>query len=83
MSKKGVLYAQIQIGDSILHLFNTHLQANYNHSDFHTYMKSIQYRQYQLKELTEFVEEQTKDMTSNDKIVIVGDFNISSCPTSE
>lgn len=83
MSKKGVLYAKIQIGDSILHLFNTHLQANYNHSDFYTYMKSIQYRQYQLKELIEFVAEQTEDVCSNDKIMIVGDFNISSRPTSE
>ena len=30
---KGVLYAQIRVKDSILHLFNTHLQASYTYSD--------------------------------------------------
>jgi endonuclease/exonuclease/phosphatase family metal-dependent hydrolase len=30
---KGVLYAQIRVKDSILHLFNTHLQASYVFAD--------------------------------------------------
>ena len=78
MSAKGALYARIKIGDSILHLFNTHLQANYLHSDFYTYMKSVQYKTYQLKELTEFIDENTKDMGQDDQILVMGDFNISS-----
>ena len=83
-SAKGTLYARIKIGDSILHLFNTHLQANYLYSSFYTYLKSIHFRIcYQLKELSEFIDEQIGDMSANDKIMVVGDFNISSLPISK
>ena len=29
LSQKGILYTKIQINDTFLHLFNTHLQASY------------------------------------------------------
>lgn len=83
ISKKGTLYARIKIGNSILHLFNTHLQANYLHSSFYTYLKSIHFRiWYQLKELSQFIDQQTADMSASDRIMVVGDFNISSLPSS-
>lgn len=84
MSNKGALYARIKIGNSTLHLFNTHLQANYLHSDFTTYSYSINYRIcHQVIELINFIDEQTMDMSQNDKIMIWGDFNISSLPFSQ
>ncbi|CAI2370288.1 unnamed protein product [Moneuplotes crassus] len=84
MSQKGALYARIKIGKSTLHLFNTHLQANYLHSDYTTYSYSIDYRDHhQLQELSDFIDEQLADADDNCKIMIVGDFNISSRPFSE
>lgn len=78
MSRKGALYARVVIGGRNLHIFNTHLQANYFHSSFHTYTKSMQYKTYQVKELIEFVDKNTKDMDAKDEILLMGDFNISS-----
>lgn len=78
MAKKGALYAKIKIAGNILHLFNTHLQANYFRSSFHTYIKSIEYKAVQIKELAEFIDEKTKDMGVNDIILVMGDFNVSS-----
>lgn len=81
-SSKGALYAKIEIGGSYLHLFNTHLQANYFHSSY-VYKRGIEVRMYQLKELRDFVARKTKDANPNDCIMVVGDFNISSRKTSE
>ena len=60
-----------------LHLFNTHLQANY-YPSFHQYKKCINSRMHQLIELSEFVREKTDNMDAKDRIMVVGDFNISS-----
>ena len=78
MSKKGILYAKVKIGDCHLHVFNTHMQANYFHSSFYTYVKSIQYKTYQVKELVEFIDYHTQNLGPGDEIVVLGDFNISS-----
>ena len=68
----------MQINGCYLHLFNTHLQANYFHNAFDTYRKSIEYKIYQTKQLAEFIESKTNDMDPQDLILVMGDFNISS-----
>jgi endonuclease/exonuclease/phosphatase family metal-dependent hydrolase len=76
-AKKGILYAKIGLRGHYLHLFNTHLQANY-YPSFSQYEQCINNRMHQLQELTDFVKEKTENIDPNDKILVVGDFNISS-----
>jgi hypothetical protein len=81
---KGVLYAKIKIGTAYLSLFNTHLQASYfGSSDFH-WNVSIQTRTDQTDEMIYFLREiiyeryiqKGKEIESNNKFLLVGDFNI-------
>jgi endonuclease/exonuclease/phosphatase family metal-dependent hydrolase len=71
-SNKGVIYARIQVSPSpqdYIHVFNTHLQAQS--------CKDCQdARKEQLKELRDFIKEQTKDDKDGHPIVVLGDFNI-------
>ncbi|CAI2368358.1 unnamed protein product [Moneuplotes crassus] len=77
IAKKGVLFSKIDINGNHLYLFNTHLQANY-YSSYDLYRKCINTKMYQLKQLAEYIESKTRDMKPDDKIMLVGDFNISS-----
>lgn len=77
ISSKGVLYAKIEIGGQHLHVFNTHLQANY-YNNFFIYKQGINTRMYQLKQLSEYVLKKTEGMSPDDLVLITGDFNISS-----
>ena len=43
-ARKGVLYAKIEIGDSHLHLFNSHTQANYFSGKCEDYKESVVYK---------------------------------------
>jgi hypothetical protein len=55
LGEKGVLYAKIQIKDSILHLFTTHLQATYSHNP-KTLPKSIVTRFKQMEEMKKSID---------------------------
>ena len=77
MSKKGILFAKVDINGNYLYLFNTHLQANYYNS-FELYKRCIDTKMYQIKQLSEFIEDKTHNMRAKDIIMVVGDFNISS-----
>ena len=50
-SDKGYMYAKIQVSDTYIHLFNTHLQATYNIEgpDTSLFSLSIQTRAEQIK----------------------------------
>ncbi|CAI2369971.1 unnamed protein product [Moneuplotes crassus] len=76
IAKKGILFTKIEMNGNYLYLFNTHLQANY-YTSFALYKKCIDTKMYQLKQLSEYIEEKTKNMRAQDKILLVGDFNIS------
>lgn len=78
LSRKGALYCKVQVGDSYLHIFNTHLQAEYQPHEFETYLKFswqpyADVRRFQLDELAEFVHAKIDHRHST---VITGDFNI-------
>ena len=77
LSSKGAIYAKISIDGHYLHLFNTHLQANY-YNTFYVYKECINNRTYQVQQLIKFIAEKTEKMRHDDIILVVGDFNISS-----
>lgn len=68
-SNKGILYAKIKIDNTIINLFNTHLQAQYtNKISINSIKKS------QLSELNLFI---NQIIEKNNNIIVGGDFNIS------
>jgi len=82
---KGAHYCRIKVGDRILNLFNTHLQASYSgeyDSSLHRYFEA---KFNQILELTAFIRDslsrnaaQYRDESFTEPIIIVGDFNINS-----
>ena len=80
VSKKGALYAKIQIGKNFLFLFNTHLQASYYEDNYETFNYTVQTRTYQTEELINFVYNKIlktpRNEIINGKIILLGDFNI-------
>mmetsp|Transcript_11031 Transcript_11031/g.9761 ORF Transcript_11031/g.9761 Transcript_11031/m.9761 type:complete len:306 (-) Transcript_11031:99-1016(-) len=77
ISKKGVLFTKIDINGNYIYLFNTHLQANY-YTSFEYYKSCINTKMYQIKQLSDYIELKTNNMRSQDIIMVLGDFNISS-----
>ena len=81
VSAKGVLYTKINFLGCTLHLFNTHLQANYgyNWSEPRT-KKSFLCRAAQLIEVREFIKETLvgEEYSKSHISMIVGDLNIDS-----
>ena len=55
IAQKGIIYAKISIGDSYLHVFNTHTQASYINEDYDFFLLSYRTRLQQIKEISEFV----------------------------
>jgi len=71
--QKGVLYAQIQIGESRLHIYNTHTQANYNGDS-----KCAKKRKEHFVAFQKYISETLikHDYHQDDVIILVGDFNV-------
>lgn len=67
---KGALYAQIQVNDSILHLFSTHLQASYGNLEPND--PSVIARQKQVIQLRDWIHETNPKGT----VILLGDFNV-------
>ena len=80
VSKKGVLYAKIQIGKRFLFLFNTHLQASYYDESYESFNNTVQTRTHQTEELINYIYNKIliiqKSEIENGKIILIGDFNI-------
>jgi endonuclease/exonuclease/phosphatase family metal-dependent hydrolase len=70
---KGALYAEIQIGDSRLHLYTTHAQATYD-----TSLKYFLKRSQQFVCFQKFVKESLKRHKYQDgeSVLLTGDFNV-------
>lgn len=78
--EKGVLYAKIQLKDSFLIVFNLHLQASYNDKDGELHDVCLETRQSHIDEASKFIEDilHTRDVKDDDKILLMGDFNVDS-----
>lgn len=78
LSQKGILYAQIIIGHTKLHLFNTHTQASYNNDLYELFIASFNTRMDQLKILSKFIREvlKTEFCDKNDLAILCGDLNV-------
>ena len=78
LSQKGLLYAKIQIKDSFLHLFSTHLQASYFYSGEHNFLCSWETRMSQINQINYIMSEILSQEYKNekDKALLVGDFNV-------
>jgi len=70
--RKGVLYAKVKIGDSYVHVFNTHMQASYGYE----FVENDPYaliRKEQIEKLSTFI---AKIVDDHHPIVAMGDFNV-------
>jgi endonuclease/exonuclease/phosphatase family metal-dependent hydrolase len=77
LAEKGVLYTQIQIKDTKLHLFTTHLQASYLDSGEFSWELSFTTRMHQIEQVSQIASEiLNKNFKKNEKILITGDFNV-------
>ncbi len=75
---KGILYAKIKIKDSNLLILNLHLQATYFSTNSDQWDLLIETRLSQIEELKKFISHiiSEKNITPNDQIILLGDFNI-------
>ncbi len=73
-ASKGALYARVQLdpdnSDCYIHVFNTHLQADYPGKSYAGIRKA------QIDELIEFIGKCTADDQDGHPVVLTGDFNI-------
>jgi len=71
--QKGVLYAEIEIGESRLHIYNTHTQANYN-GDSKCAVKRAEH----FMAFRKFIEESLvkHEYRQDDIVLMCGDFNV-------
>ncbi len=78
LAEKGIIYAKIQIKDSHLHLFTTHLQASYFDSGESNFITSFHTRMEQIKQINHFMTEVLKNEydKKSDKILLLGDLNV-------
>ncbi|EGR27641.1 hypothetical protein IMG5_192450 [Ichthyophthirius multifiliis] len=77
LSMKGVLYTKIQINDTHLHLFNTHLQASYVGNEQNV-KQTVITRIDQLQQMKQFINKtlENNQQFQNELILICGDFNV-------
>jgi len=78
ISQKGIQYCKIQVIDSILHIFNTHLQASYNGTSEFDMNLSINTRKDHLKRVVTIIKEYMVNISNLDTIILLGDFNVNS-----
>lgn len=78
LAQKSILYAQIEIGCSRLHLFTTHTQASYNDNLLELFISSFETRLDQINQLSSFIREVLKsEMNENlDLAILCGDLNV-------
>ena len=77
LAQKGVLYAKIQVKDTFLHVFTTHLQASYMDSGESHFEVSCETRMAQLKQINMIMGSILKEEYNvKDKILLCGDFNV-------
>ena len=70
---KGLLYAKLQISNSVLHLFTSHLQSKHPTNSSKKYMEYRLTRRTQLQEISEIVRAKVKP---GESVVIAGDLNV-------
>lgn len=76
LAEKGILYAQIQVNDQVLHLMTTHLQASYfDSTEFHWNI-AFKTRCDQLKEVNAITKLLLDTYTEPGKVLLIGDFNV-------
>ena len=78
LSEKGMLYARIQIKDTILHIITTHFQASYFGSSDSNWKLSIRARLEQMNELCNYIKnlKNEKNISNKDTFILCGDFNV-------
>lgn len=78
LAQKGALYAQIEIGGGLLHLFNTHTQASYINDLHDLFEASYSTRMDQIKQLADFISDVLNKHydSSKDLALLCGDMNI-------
>lgn len=78
LAQKGVIYAQIAIGEGILHLFTTHTQASYNNDLYDLFIASYKTRLDQINQLGEFIDTilVSEYYENTDLVLLCGDMNI-------
>lgn len=78
LSQKGIIYVQIEIGEGILHLFNTHTQASYNNDLYDLFLACYKTRMHQINQLGKFIKTiLSKEFVNNrDLSILCGDMNI-------
>lgn len=78
MAQKGIIYCQIEIKNSKLHLFNTHTQASYNNDLPELFVASFNTRMDQIKQLGNFINEIISKEMNFDKDIslLCGDLNV-------
>ena len=78
LAKKGILYTQIEVNNTNLHLLTTHLQASYFDSTEFKWNISFKARMDQIKEASiivkSFLDQYYK--SKNELVLLVGDFNV-------
>lgn len=74
LCSKGGLYIKIKPFNTPIHIFTTHLQAEYFTENFKTFLQYRQVKKSQLIEFKNFVNKKTQ--FSNDPIFLAGDFNV-------
>lgn len=70
---KGLLYAKLQINNSIIHLFTSHLQSKHPTNSSSKYMQYRLTRRTQLQEVSEIVRSKVKP---GESAIIAGDLNV-------
>ena len=78
LSQKGIIYVQIEIGEGVLHLFNTHTQASYNNDLYDLFIASYKTRMHQLNQLSKFISTILikEYVEGRDLALLSGDMNI-------
>eukprot|EP00347_Sterkiella_histriomuscorum_P019255 403342346 len=76
ISYKGVLYCKIDVAGAILHIFQTHTQASYFGTSVEEFNITFECRLEQLRIIRMFIEEKTRNATSDELIILCGDINV-------
>jgi endonuclease/exonuclease/phosphatase family metal-dependent hydrolase len=75
LCEKGILYANIRVKNTNLHLFNTHLQASYSQEN--DLVESMHTRIKQLEEGVQIIKEVLDSQYKpGEKVILCGDFNV-------
>lgn len=78
IASKGALYAQIEVGNSLIHIFNVHTQASYSNDIPDLFIASFKTRMDQIDQLSKFIRDilLTEYNEKTDLTVLCGDLNV-------